>query len=392
MKRLIHITALMLALTAGVSYADTIRLYPHAMTTSNTVELGQIAVLEGSAAEAMSGVVVAEWPGDNQAMRVSLDQIRQRLSDAGINWGQVSLEGAAHCTIKQRNVKTQAQSHNAPETQAAQVTHAGSDHASPATTTTNATAHSASTPAAASHTPTLRREIEARLRLASPHPSETLRIAFPLNEPWLDEPITGPTILRPLTQVTLGTLIIVVERLDTEGEILDRRQIRALIERESLALTATRPLRPGQTLAAEDITTTTVWLDNAHAQPLTEATSLIGRRVKLALHEGDVLYSDHIQAPYVIRRGDLVTVRVVTGGLVVRSVAKAQHDAAMGEPVELRRPRTGERFEAIVVGPREATLRLETAQPTPLSEAQPTAPRLDALGSTVDRLLTEARR
>ena len=40
----------------------------------------------------------------------------------------------------------------------------------------------------------------------------------------------------------------------------------------------------------------------------------------------------------------------------------------------------------------EATLRLGNPEPTPMSDAQTNEPPLDALGSTVDRLLTEARR
>ncbi|MEO0587992.1 MAG: hypothetical protein AAF078_10160, partial [Planctomycetota bacterium] len=274
-SRIARLLTVVAACTAGVVAADTVRLYPHAMTTSRTVELGQIAVLEGSAAEALSDVVVADWPQHAQNARISLEHVRARLTQHGVNWGLISLEGAGHCTVKLRGGNA------APNPQPTPAT------TPPAATPTVTPAPQVSQPQPApaidqsstasasirSHVPTLRREITARLKLASPYPAESLRITYPIEESWLDEPITGPTVLRPLTSANLGTLIIVVERLGPDGEPIDRRQIRSHIERQSVAVIAARPLRAGKTLTTDDLTATTIWLDNSNAKPLTDANA-----------------------------------------------------------------------------------------------------------------------
>jgi flagellar basal body P-ring formation protein FlgA len=109
--------------------------------------------------------------------------------------------------------------------------------------------------------------------------------------------------------------------------------------------------------------------------------TLIGMEARLAIQAGDVVYSDQVQAPIVIKRGEVVSVSSHAGGIRVRTTARARQDGARGELVQLESLDTRERFDARVTGPREAAVfaPVRIAKSTPIrAETSLTKSREDA--------------
>jgi flagella basal body P-ring formation protein FlgA len=103
--------------------------------------------------------------------------------------------------------------------------------------------------------------------------------------------------------------------------------------------------------------------------PVESLEAVIGMEARQAIRAGEVLYTDHLQAPVLVRRGEVISVSSSTGGIRVRTTARARQDGAQGELVQLESLATRERFEARVTGPREAAVfaptRVDVAQRSP---------------------------
>jgi len=83
----------------------------------------------------------------------------------------------------------------------------------------------------------------------------------------------------------------------------------------------------------------------------TNPNLIIGQELKRALKAGDVIYSFHLQAPDIIKKGDRVTMIAKRGGLSVISHGIALADASKGERIRVENQRSARVIQAKVVGP-----------------------------------------
>jgi flagella basal body P-ring formation protein FlgA len=83
----------------------------------------------------------------------------------------------------------------------------------------------------------------------------------------------------------------------------------------------------------------------------TQPSHLIGQQLKRALRSGDIIYSYHLQAPDIIKKGDLVTVIAKRGALAVMSAGVALNNASKGEKVRVENQRSSRVVHAKVIGP-----------------------------------------
>ncbi len=83
----------------------------------------------------------------------------------------------------------------------------------------------------------------------------------------------------------------------------------------------------------------------------TSKESILGKQLKRPLKAGDVIYSYHLQAPDIIKKGDQVTVIANRGGLSVVSAGIALNDASKGEKVRIENQRSTRIIQAKVIGP-----------------------------------------
>jgi flagellar basal body P-ring formation protein FlgA len=104
---------------------------------------------------------------------------------------------------------------------------------------------------------------------------------------------------------------------------------------------------------------------------------LIGMEARQAIQAGDIVFTDQVQPPIVVKRGDVITVTSQSGGIRVRTSGRATHDASRGELVQVESLGSREKYDARVVGPREATVYAisRPAAPEPVKRADNTARR-----------------
>ena len=86
-------------------------------------------------------------------------------------------------------------------------------------------------------------------------------------------------------------------------------------------------------------------------EPFLEAESLVGKRVRRALRAGEVLHKGLIETPPVVRRGDLVTMKLRSGGLLLTAQGRARDNGVAGETIRVRNSASNKEVLCRVAGP-----------------------------------------
>ena len=82
----------------------------------------------------------------------------------------------------------------------------------------------------------------------------------------------------------------------------------------------------------------------------------VGMQARQAIRPGEILIKEQLQPPIVVKRGELITVGSQAGGIRVRTSAKALQDGATGELIQVESVVGKQKFDARVVGLREAAV------------------------------------
>ena len=126
------------------------------------------------------------------------------------------------------------------------------------------------------------------------------------------------------------------------------------------ALVAERPLRPGEPIGSEALRSGDSDLTRLTAAPLRDPDDALGLTVSRTIGAGRVLTRRDVVATPAVRRGDAVEVEARRGRMVVRIVATALRDAAVGENLPLLNETSGKRIDGVVTAPGAATVRRGT--------------------------------
>ncbi|TVQ36820.1 MAG: flagella basal body P-ring formation protein FlgA [Geminicoccaceae bacterium] len=119
------------------------------------------------------------------------------------------------------------------------------------------------------------------------------------------------------------------------------------------------PLGVGSTIADADLD----WLlqpeSRLRSEWVRDAGDLVGQEVRRALLAGRPIAAHAIGQPYLVRRGDNVTLVYRRGALTLELAAAAQGDGALGDQVMVRNSQTGAVVEARVLAPRTLLLEID---------------------------------
>lgn len=107
------------------------------------------------------------------------------------------------------------------------------------------------------------------------------------------------------------------------------------VRRSVCVLDATK--RRGEAITEADFTIERRWL-RPMEEPVSSADA-IGRAMATTIKAGKPLMREHAEQPIVVKKGDLVTVHSVSGGIVVQMTARALADARDGEIIEFEHMR-----------------------------------------------------
>jgi flagella basal body P-ring formation protein FlgA len=135
---------------------------------------------------------------------------------------------------------------------------------------------------------------------------------------------------------------------------------------------ALRPIARGAVITAADVEVQQT--ENApgvggRRAPLHSVDELVGMEAGRAIQTGEIIFTDLVTAPLLVRRNEAVTVVAQGGGIRVHTTARARQDGARGDLIQVESLETKERFEARVTGLREASVFAPVSGPAQVTSA-----------------------
>jgi len=94
-------------------------------------------------------------------------------------------------------------------------------------------------------------------------------------------------------------------------------------------------MRRYRRITAEDIQLVDMNLADIPQNAITSAQDILDKRVTKSLLSGTVLRTDIVELPPLVKRGDIVTVKAVSGALQVTTLGKAKNNGHQGERIKI---------------------------------------------------------
>lgn len=125
--------------------------------------------------------------------------------------------------------------------------------------------------------------------------------------------------------------------------------ITVIVAQSEAVVVAARPIIAGQTIAPEDLMVKTLPVQNfAGRQIFTDPAQINGASAVMSMQAGMVITQGAVQAPLIVKSGQLVTVHVYSGGVMLTVNATAEQPGRIGDTILLTNQGSGRRFTAQV--------------------------------------------
>lgn len=139
----------------------------------------------------------------------------------------------------------------------------------------------------------------------------------------------------------------------------------------------TRPVGRGEMISAADVELAPGGPDDVEAVVFHSVDEVVGKEVRQAMSAGKPVMRDAVQAPVVVRRGEVVTVYARSSGIRVRTVARAREEGGMGDLITVESLDNRKSFFARVCGVQEVEIfaqAVKTEEPAPLARLEAVSP------------------
>lgn len=161
---------------------------------------------------------------------------------------------------------------------------------------------------------------------------------------------------RPrLQSVGLGSVPVVVEAW-VDGRLYRSVSLSLRLSLLREVVVADRPLPPRALLKAGDVRLERRDIAQLQHEPLRDLTSAIGQRTVRMLAMGEVVASDAVELPPLVRKGALVTLTIERPGLLITAKGVAQEQGTVGQLVRVKTAGSGRAVSGKVEG--EARVRV----------------------------------
>jgi flagella basal body P-ring formation protein FlgA len=147
---------------------------------------------------------------------------------------------------------------------------------------------------------------------------------------------------------------------------------------------ATRSVARGDVVTAADVEVRMIEpsAKTSGQRAVIDSTSkIVGMEARQPLQAGEIVFADQVQAPVIVKRGDLITVSSQSGGIRVRTSARALQEGAKGDLIEVESLQGKQHYDARVIGLREAAVFAPARVSAPLKPERIQSARLP--GNTV---------
>jgi flagella basal body P-ring formation protein FlgA len=359
-RRIADILSLItVALVATTAPADVVTL-TGGSSDDAVIRLGEVARLDGPAAQAQADLVLGAFDAGQTERSVTLTTVRGKLTEQGVHWGRLTLRGPEQVAVR-RVVPTKPDARTDAAVDAALIEADVQAEANPAPAVTADGSDGAAVREPAVGL-TLRQLVRQRVeRMTAADPAD-LRIRFdePDDPAWNLSELDGRFEIQPAGEDALGRLPLTVRQY-RGTQLIATHRLRVEVARRVDAVLAARPIQRGQTITTDDLRRESRWLDSSRVEPAVRIDPLVGQVAARTIRNGSIIEPDDVERPALVQRGELITVRAISGGLVVKTVARAAEDGARGQIIEVRShlPRDRRTYHARVSGPREAVLLID---------------------------------
>jgi flagella basal body P-ring formation protein FlgA len=367
MNRITRLIAVLAALLFGATATaqTTIELHENAtVPAGSAVRLDQVAALAGPDAAGLGGVIVLTAEAGRSSATLARESVKAAINTGrpSVSWARTVLRGGdVQITFAAKPAEQPA-----PSLATTPVPPPAAPEPAPA-----------AAPAAAPiqrGTRTLRDELARTLAdTAGVEPATlTLRtdnLAAP-DQQLLGQPISPSWKVRiqVLGATPSGRTTVRIDAYDGDRVAAGRTLVvDALVQRDVLVVAAVGGLGREQTIAAPDVRldSRTVTVSESARLAAVTPEAVIGTVVKRRIEPGKPILPSDVAAPkaaILVKRGDDVAVSCISGGMVIKTKAKALTSARDGETVTLQIEGSKKTFTARMSGPGQAVMSLDPAK------------------------------
>jgi flagella basal body P-ring formation protein FlgA len=283
----------------------------------------------------------------NESFRtISIQEISQTLHEAGVNVAMINFAGATSCTITRSD----------PQADSQQTIQQWIDTQQPVAgvSTPVQTPSTDAKPDPNFHT--LRDLLVADLSQRLGIPAETLQLTFSAQDDKLlslAEPIfkfdVQPSRARALGNVSWEVTVLTDS---AKKKVLINANARAWLDEVVVA----QPLAIHKVFDAADFTSRRVLVDSLPEKQLLHIDQCVGQEAAEDLQPGTVMTAQLVNPVALVKPGQLVTINLRRGSVVLRSVARAMEQGSLGQTIRVRNENTRDTLDVTVVGAQEARL------------------------------------
>jgi len=333
------IMVILVLVAVGARGQSVVTLKPVArLDVDQPITLGDIAILTGDAL-ALAELVIDSDPathsGPDRRLTINLEGVRKLIADSGsIGVGRVAIRGdACRVILRTQHAEIPPKTTEKPEIlPVSQIGYTIKDH------------------------------VKAKLIQTLGIDADHLQLTFDEADKTLLSTATRGWTVDVQPTGSSAKVPMRITMYDRHGGIRDE-SIRVGVRILREVVRTTRALRRGATLTPGDFEIDEAWLapDVQFVEPIAAPTV----RLKRNIGAGVMLTSGHTELAEVIKRGDIVSVHVISGTIVLRTPARALESGRVGEQIEFEPLNTEGRFAAVVKAAGRAVVLAGT---TPLEE------------------------
>ena len=161
--------------------------------------------------------------------------------------------------------------------------------------------------------------------------------------------ISGVDVVTPLHGLQEGRCSFRVQARGLDGPV--DVVVGLKLTAKPLVAAPLKSLPRGHRLSREDLHLLPIDEADVDSKQFTSLEKLVGMEVSKSLRVNRPVLESDVRKPTLVRRGDLLDLRVVAAGIVVTTAAKALDDGPLNELIEVETMRPRKRKVARVVGP-----------------------------------------
>lgn len=136
-----------------------------------------------------------------------------------------------------------------------------------------------------------------------------------------------------------------------DGKEVDPVPVTADVSLLAEVVTPTRAIKSDELIEAEDVTMKRVKLTSLRHDFVSDLNEAIGKSASRALPAQSPIRTSALAKPYVVRKGDRVTIEAKRGGLLIQTVGVTKAGAQLGQFVTVTNQDSGKELRGKVVAP-----------------------------------------